>query len=160
MSDLYVVSGKEKSGFKAFDELKASATAWKDLKTASDKLFTNSDIQTSRKNVAESLHSLASLMPLSTADEQKALRQNYLDALKTISTPATDADAQSKVANAESITHYLGGLSTDEITQYDPVSGNYKSIIVNVDDKGNVTGVKDNFTGKDLYTGTQDKPFT
>ncbi|EHO8938712.1 autotransporter outer membrane beta-barrel domain-containing protein [Salmonella enterica] len=160
VSDLYVVSGKEKSGFKAFDELKASATAWKDLKTASEKLFTNSDIQTSRKNVAESLHSLASLMPLSTADEQKALRQNYLDALKTISTPATDADAQSKVANAESITHYLGGLSTDEITQYDPVSGNYKSIIVNVDDKGNVTGVKDNFTGKDLYTGTQDKPFT
>ncbi|EIK9507682.1 autotransporter outer membrane beta-barrel domain-containing protein [Salmonella enterica] len=160
VSDLYVVSGKEKSGFKAFDELKASAIAWKDLKTASEKLFTNSDIQTSRKNVAESLHSLASLMPLSTADEQKALRQNYLDALKTISTPATDADAQSKVANAESITHYLGGLSTDEITQYDPASGNYKSIIVNVDDKGNVTGVKDNFTGKDLYTGTQDKPFT
>lgn len=160
VSDLYVVSGKEKSGFKAFDELKASATAWKDLKTASDKLFTNSDIQTSRKNVAEGLHSLASLMPLSTADEQKALRQNYLDALKTISTPATDADAQSKVANAESITHYLGGLSTDDITQYDPASGNYKSIIVNVDDKGNVTGVKDNFTGKDLYTGSQDKPFT
>ncbi|ECI2947571.1 hypothetical protein CSL55_28360, partial [Salmonella enterica subsp. diarizonae] len=53
-----------------------------------------------------------------------------------------------------------GGLSTDDITQYDPASGNYKSIIVNVDDKGNVTGVKDNFTGKDLYTGTQDKPFT
>ncbi|EFO7853608.1 autotransporter outer membrane beta-barrel domain-containing protein [Salmonella enterica] len=160
VSDLYVVSGKEKSGFKAFDELKASATAWKDLKTASDKLFTNSDIQTSRKNVADSLHGLASLMPLSTADEQKALRQNYLDALKTISTPATDADAQSKVANAESITHYLGGLSTDDITQYDPASGNYKSIIVNVDDKGNVTGVKDKFTGKDLYTGSQDKPFT
>ncbi|EDV5630276.1 autotransporter outer membrane beta-barrel domain-containing protein [Salmonella enterica subsp. enterica] len=160
VSDLYVVSGKEKSGFKAFDELKASATAWKDLKTASDKLFTNSDIQMSRKNVADSLHGLASLMPLSTADEQKALRQNYLDALKTISTPATDADAQSKVANAESITHYLGGLSTDDITQYDPASGNYKSIIVNVDDKGNVTGVKDKFTGKDLYTGSQDKPFT
>ncbi|ECN8543092.1 autotransporter outer membrane beta-barrel domain-containing protein [Salmonella enterica subsp. enterica serovar Newport] len=163
VSDLYVVSGKEKSGFKAFDELKESAPAWKSLKAASDKLFkdgSTSDIQTARKNVAEGLHSLASLMPLSTADEQKALRQNYLDALKTISTPATDADAQSKVANAESITHYLGGLSTDDITQYDPASGNYKSIIVNVDDKGNVTGVKDNFTGKDLYTGTQDKPFT
>ncbi|EDK7618570.1 hypothetical protein CKG84_16710 [Salmonella enterica subsp. enterica serovar Newport] len=163
VSDLYVVSGNEKGGFKAFDELSASAPAWKSLKAASDKLFkdgSTSDIQTSRKNVAEGLHSLASLMPLSTADEQKALRQNYLDALKTISTPATDADAQSKVANAESITHYLGGLSTDDITQYDPASGNYKSIIVNVDDKGNVTGVKDNFTGKDLYTGTQDKPFT
>lgn len=159
LSGLYK-AGSEKGGFKTFDELKTSAPAWKSLKAASDKLFTNSDIQTSRKNVAEGLHSLASLMPLSTADEQKALRQNYLDALKTISTPATDADAQSKVANAESITHYLGGLSTDDITQYDPASGNYKSIIVNVDDKGNVTGVKDNFTGKDLYTGTQDKPFT
>ncbi|HAF1420791.1 TPA: autotransporter outer membrane beta-barrel domain-containing protein [Salmonella enterica] len=159
LSGLYK-AGSEKGGFKTFDELKTSAPAWLSLKAASDKLFTNSDIQTSRKNVAEGLHSLASLMPLSTADEQKALRQNYLDALKTISTPATDADAQSKVANAESITHYLGGLSTDEITQYDPASGNYKSIIVNVDDKGNVTGVKDNFTGKDLYTGTQDKPFT
>ncbi|EFR5838759.1 autotransporter outer membrane beta-barrel domain-containing protein, partial [Salmonella enterica] len=33
-------------------------------------------------------------------------------------------------------------------------------VIVNVDDKGNVTGVKDNFTRDDLYTGTQDKPFT
>ncbi|EAU4681302.1 autotransporter outer membrane beta-barrel domain-containing protein [Salmonella enterica] len=159
LSGLYK-AGSEKGGFKTFDELKTSAPAWLSLKAASDKLFTNSDIQTSRKNVAEGLHSLASLMPLSTADEQKALRQNYLDALKTISTPATDADAQSKVANAESITHYLGGLSTDDITQYDPASGNYKSIIVNVDDKGNVTGVKDNFTGKDLYTGTQDKPFT
>ncbi|EIC4355867.1 hypothetical protein K9Y36_004955, partial [Salmonella enterica] len=39
-------------------------------------------------------------------------------------------------------------------------SGRYKSVVVNVDDKGNVTGVKDNFTGKDLYTGSKDKPFT
>ncbi|EBV8521554.1 autotransporter outer membrane beta-barrel domain-containing protein, partial [Salmonella enterica subsp. enterica serovar Larochelle] len=162
LSGLYK-TGSEKGGFKAFDELKASAPAWLNLKAASEKLFkesNSSDIQTYRKNVAESLHSLASLMPLSTADEQQTLRQNYLDALKTISTPATDADAQSKVANAESITHYLGGLSTDEITQYDPTSGNYKSIIVNVDDKGNVTGVKNNFTGQDLYTGSKDKPFT
>ncbi|EEO7838197.1 autotransporter outer membrane beta-barrel domain-containing protein [Salmonella enterica] len=162
LSGLYKADS-EKGGFKAFDELTASAPAWKSLKAASDKLFkenNSSDIQTLRKNVAEGLHSLASLMPLSTADEQQTLRQNYLDALKTISTPATDADAQSKVANAESITHYLGGLSTDEITQYDPASGNYKSIIVNVDDKGNVTGVKNNFTGQDLYTGSKDKPFT
>ncbi|EOV0253143.1 hypothetical protein ACOIWS_004871, partial [Salmonella enterica] len=162
LSGLYKADS-EKGGFKAFDELTASAPAWKSLKAASDKLFkenNSSDIQTLSKNVAEGLHSLASLMPLSTADEQQTLRQNYLDALKTISTPATDADAQSKVANAESITHYLGGLSTDEITQYDPASGNYKSIIVNVDDKGNVTGVKNNFTGQDLYTGSKDKPFT
>ncbi|EKF3854735.1 autotransporter outer membrane beta-barrel domain-containing protein [Salmonella enterica] len=162
LSGLYK-AGSEKGGFKAFDELKVSAPAWLSLKAASDKLFkdySTSDIQTSRKNVAEGLHSLASLMPLSTADEQKELRQNYMDALKTISTPATDADAQSKVVNAESITHYLGGISTDEITQYDPASGNFKSIIVNVDDKGNVTGVKDKFTGEDLYTGSKDKPFT
>ncbi|WP_170875946.1 hypothetical protein, partial [Salmonella enterica] len=39
-------------------------------------------------------------------------------------------------------------------------AGNYKSVIVNTDKDGNITGVKDNFTGKDLYTGTQDKPFT
>ncbi|EBU8673423.1 hypothetical protein DLR41_26570, partial [Salmonella enterica subsp. enterica serovar Panama] len=162
LSGLYKADS-EKGGFKAFDELTASAPAWKSLKAASDKLFkenNSSDIQTLRKNVAEGLHSLASLMPLSTADEQQTLRQNYLNALKTISTPATDADAQSKVANAESITHYLGGLSTDGITQYDPASGNFKSIIVNVDDKGNVTGVKDKFTGEDLYTGSKDKPFT
>ncbi|EKK3318894.1 hypothetical protein PMI54_004208, partial [Salmonella enterica] len=162
LSGLYK-TGSEKGGFKAFDELKASAPAWLNLKAASEKLFkenNSSDIQTYRKNVAESLHSLASLIPLSTAGEQQTLRQNYLDALKTISTSATDADTQSKVANAESITHYLGGLSTDDITQYDPASGNYKSIIVNVDDKGNVTGVKNNFTGQDLYTGSKDKPFT
>ncbi|EHL2852493.1 autotransporter outer membrane beta-barrel domain-containing protein [Salmonella enterica subsp. enterica serovar Hvittingfoss] len=168
VSELYFVSGKEKGGFKAFDELKTSAPAWKALTAAGEALSTSTgtDIQTARKNVAASLHSLASLMPLSTADEQKTLRQNYLDALKTISTPATDSDAQSKVANAESITHYLGGLSADkadkadEIAQYDPASGSYKSVIVNVDKDGNVTGVKDNFTGKDLYTGSQDKPFT
>ncbi|EDS8890382.1 autotransporter outer membrane beta-barrel domain-containing protein [Salmonella enterica] len=162
LSGLYK-AGSEKDGFKAFDELKASAPVWKSLKAVSDKLFkesNGSDMQTYRKNVAESLHSLASLMPLSTAGEQQTLRQNYLDALKTISTPATDADTQSKVANAESITHYLGGVDTADITQYDQASGNYKSIIVNVDDKGNVTGVKDNFTGQDLYTGSQDKPFT
>ncbi|EHU7138100.1 hypothetical protein KZK14_004048, partial [Salmonella enterica] len=162
VSDLYFVSGKEKGGFKAFDELKASAPAWKALTAAGEALSTSTgtDIQTARSNVAASLHSLASLMPLSTADEQKTLRQNYLDALKTISTPATDSDAQSKVENAESITHYLGGLSAGEIAQYDPASGSYKSVIVNVDKDGNVTGVKDNFTGKDLYTGSKDKPFT
>ncbi|EBI1834157.1 autotransporter outer membrane beta-barrel domain-containing protein [Salmonella enterica] len=162
LSGLYKANS-EKGGFKAFDELKASAPAWVSLKAASDKLFNDNNtsyIQTSRKEVAEGLHSLASLMPLSTADEQKELRQNYLVALKEISTPATDAGAQSKVANAESITHYLGGLSTDDITLYDPASGNYKSIIVNVDDKGNVTGVKDKLTGEDLYTGSKDKPFT
>ncbi|EBY8948243.1 hypothetical protein D6T17_29060, partial [Salmonella enterica subsp. enterica serovar Oranienburg] len=52
LSGLYK-AGSEKGGFKTFDELKTSAPAWLSLKAASDKLFTNSDIQTSRKNVAE-----------------------------------------------------------------------------------------------------------
>ncbi|EIE5051904.1 hypothetical protein LDM01_005820, partial [Salmonella enterica subsp. enterica serovar Java] len=61
---------------------------------------------------------------------------------------------------AESITHILGSLSASDISSYDFAAGNYKSVIVNTDKDGNITGVKDNFTGKDLYTGTKDKPFT
>ncbi|ECW2673554.1 autotransporter outer membrane beta-barrel domain-containing protein, partial [Salmonella enterica] len=87
-------------------------------------------------------------------------RETYLTALKAISKPATNADSQSKAANAGHVTHILGSLTADELTKFDPLTGEYKSVIVNVDDKGNVTGVKDNFTRDDLYTGTQDKPFT
>lgn len=162
LQDLYTDSVKGlKSGFKQFKEF-TDAPAITSLQSARDALFVSggSDIQNARKSVAEGLHNLASLMPLSTAEEQKALRADYNSALKTVSTVATTAEDQSKVANAEGITHYLGGLSADEIAQYDPASGSYKSVIVNVDKDGNVTGVKDNFTGKDLYTGSQDKPFT
>ncbi len=162
LDDLYKDSVKgPKSGFKQFKEF-TDAPAITSLQSARDALFKSggTDIQNARKNVAEGLHHLASLMPLSTAEEQKVFRADYNSALKTVSTAATTAEDQGKVANAEGITHYLGGLSTDEITQYDPASGSYKSVIVNVDKDGNVTGVKDNFTGKDLYTGTKDKPFT
>ncbi len=162
LQELYKDSVKgQKSGFKQFNEF-TDAPAITSLQSARDALFTSAgnDIQNARKNVAEGLHHLASLMPLSTAEEQKAFRADYNSALKTVSTAATTAEDQSRVANAEGITHYLGGLSADEISQYDPVSGSYKSVIVNVDKDGNVTGVKDNFTGKDLYTGSQDKPFT
>lgn len=162
LDDLYKDSVKgQKSGFKQFNEF-TDAPAITSLQSARNALFTSggNDIQNARKNVAEGLHHLASLMPLSTAEEQKAFRADYNSALKTVSTAATTAEDQSRVANAEVITHYLGGLSTDEISQYDPASGSYKSVIVNVDKDGNVTGVKDNFTGKDLYTGSQDKPFT
>ncbi|EBU3912885.1 autotransporter outer membrane beta-barrel domain-containing protein [Salmonella enterica] len=162
LQELYKDSVKgQKSGFKQFNEF-TDAPAITSLQSARNALFTSAgnDIQNARKNVAEGLHHLASLMPLSTAEEQKAFRADYNSALKTVSTAATTAEDQSRVANAEVITHYLGGLSADEIAQYDPVSGSYKSVIVNVDKEGNVTGVKDNFTGKDLYTGSQDKPFT
>lgn len=162
LQELYKDSVKgQKSGFKQFNEF-TDAPAITSLQSARNALFTSAgnDIQNARKNVAEGLHHLASLMPLSTAEEQKAFRADYNSALKTVSTAATTAEAQSKVANAESITHYLGSLSADEIAQYDPVSGSYKSVIVNVDKEGNVTGVKDNFTGKDLYTGSQNKSFT
>lgn len=162
LQELYKDSVKgQKSGFKQFNEF-TDAPSITSLRSARNALFTSAgnDIQNARKNVAEGLHHLASLMPLSTAEEQKAFRADYNSALKTVSTAATTAEDQSRVANAEVITHYLGGLSADEISQYDPVSGSYKSVIVNVDKDGNVTGVKDNFTGKDLYTGSQDKPFT
>ncbi|EDU0216630.1 autotransporter outer membrane beta-barrel domain-containing protein [Salmonella enterica subsp. enterica serovar Berta] len=99
-------------------------------------------------------------MPFFTPEEQKGARETYLTALKAISKPATNADSQSKAANAGHVTHILGSLSADELKKFDPLTGEYKSVIVNVDDKGNVTGVKDNFTRDDLYTGTQDKPFT
>ncbi|EKO4098589.1 autotransporter outer membrane beta-barrel domain-containing protein [Salmonella enterica] len=99
-------------------------------------------------------------MPFFTPEEQTGARETYLTALKAISKPATNADSQSKAANAGHVTHILGSLTANELMDFDPLTGEYKSVIVNVDDKGNVTGVKDNFTRDDLYTGTQDKPFT
>ncbi|EGC1291387.1 hypothetical protein H8526_005620, partial [Salmonella enterica] len=77
-----------------------------------------------------------------------------------MSVKSTTADEQSKAKDAGKVTHILGSLSDEEIAKFDVNSGNYKSIIVNVDKEGNITGVKDNFTGEDLYTGSKDKPFT
>ncbi|EKQ9927485.1 autotransporter outer membrane beta-barrel domain-containing protein, partial [Salmonella enterica subsp. enterica serovar Panama] len=119
-----------------------------------------STITGARENLAGSMKTLAGNMPFFTTEEQKDARETYLTALKAISKPATNADSQSKAANAGHVTHILGSLTADELKEFDPLTGEYKSVIVNVDDKGNVTGVKDNFTRDDLYTGTQDKPFT
>ncbi|ELC3831359.1 autotransporter outer membrane beta-barrel domain-containing protein [Salmonella enterica] len=157
-------------GFKTYDELLAQTNSVSsENKLASHKALIGkqdelknelSDITGARENLAGSMKTLAGNMPFFTPEEQEDARGTYLTALKDISKPATNADSQSKAANAGHVTHILGSLSTDELKKFDPLTGEYKSVIVNVDDKGNVTGVKDNFTRDDLYTGTQDKPFT
>ncbi|EAV3689547.1 autotransporter outer membrane beta-barrel domain-containing protein [Salmonella enterica] len=151
------------SVFVTFDNLPSTSTVAGKTGTAMAALYNKSsptDIQKKRQVVAEGLRDVASLMPLSTAQEQKDLRTAYLSALQTVSVSSVPSDEQSKVPGAESITHILGSLSASDISSYDFAAGNYKSVIVNTDKDGNITGVKDNFTGKDLYTGTQDKPFT
>lgn len=151
------------NGFVTFDNLPSTSTVAGKTGTAMAALDNKSaptDIQKKRQAVADGLHAVASLMPLSTTQEQKDLRTAYLSALETVSVSSVLSDEQSKVPGAESITHILGSLSASDISSYDFAAGNYKSVIVNTDKDGNITGVKDNFTGKDLYTGTQDKPFT
>ncbi|EIX3822395.1 autotransporter outer membrane beta-barrel domain-containing protein [Salmonella enterica] len=159
-----------KGGFKTYDELLAQTNSVSsENKLASHKVLIEkqgelkselSTITDARKNLADSMKTLAGNMPFFTPEEQEGARGTYLTALKAISKPATNADSQSKAANAGHVTHILGSLSANELKDFDPLTGEYKSVIVNVDDKGNVTGVKDNFTRDDLYTGTQDKPFT
>ncbi|HIB1592557.1 TPA: autotransporter outer membrane beta-barrel domain-containing protein [Salmonella enterica subsp. enterica serovar Muenchen] len=163
LSSLYNTPGDQSGGFVTFDKLPDSSSvkqAFIDAQNAVYNTTNNTDIQSKRKAVAEGLNNIVSLMPLSTADEQKSFRTNYLEALKTVSSATTTADAQGKNANAENITHYLGGLTPEQVATFNTASGQFNSIIVNIDDKGNITGVKDDFTGKDLYTGTKDKPFT
>lgn len=159
-----------KGGFKTYDELLAQTNSVSsENKLASHKVLIEkqgelkselSTITDARKNLADSMKTLAGNMPFFTPEEQTGARETYLTALKAISKPATNADSQSKAANAGHVTHILGSLTANELKKFDPLTGEYKSVIVNVDDKGNVTGVKDNFTRDDLYTGTQDKPFT
>ncbi|MDJ6853023.1 autotransporter outer membrane beta-barrel domain-containing protein [Salmonella enterica] len=163
LKTLYYKSGDAHSGFVTFDNLPVASTVAGKTSTAMgalDNKSTPTDIQKKRQAVADGLHAVASLMPLSTTQEQKDLRTAYLSALKTVSVSSVLSDEQSKVPGAESITHILGSLSAGDISSYDFAAGNYKSVIVNTDKDGNITGVKDNFTGKDLYTGSQDKPFT
>ncbi|EIJ9935489.1 autotransporter outer membrane beta-barrel domain-containing protein [Salmonella enterica] len=170
ISDIFDNGSDVKGGFKTYDELLAKTNSNPlDNKLASHKALIEkqgelgnelNDITDARKNLAGSMKTLAGNMPFFTPEEQKDARGTYLTALKAISKPATNADSQSKAANAGHVTHILGSLSADELKKFDPLTGEYKSVIVNVDDKGNVTGVKDNFTRDDLYTGTQDKPFT
>ncbi|ELZ8477928.1 autotransporter outer membrane beta-barrel domain-containing protein [Salmonella enterica] len=163
LKTLYYKFGDAHSGFVTFDNLPVASTVAGKTSTAMgalDNKITPTDIQKKRQAVADGLHAVASLMPLSTTQEQKDLRTAYLSALKTVSVSSVPSDEQSKVPGAESITHILGSLSAGDISSYDFAAGNYKSVIVNTDKDGNITGVKDNFTGKDLYTGTQDNPFT
>lgn len=165
ISKLYKVGDKLESGFKQFDELTADNSSviheYDDaVKALAKKEDGGSDIQKARAEVVKSMKTIAGLMPLSSTEEQDSFRTAYNNALKEVSVKSTTADEQSKAKDAGKVTHILGSLSGEEIAQFDVNSGNYKSIIVNVDKEGNITGVKDNFIGEGLYTGSKDKPFT
>ncbi|ENG3299734.1 autotransporter outer membrane beta-barrel domain-containing protein [Salmonella enterica] len=165
ISKLYKTGDKPENGFKQFDELTADNSSviheYDDaVKALAKKEDGGSDIQKARAEVVKSMKTIAGLMPLSSTKEQDSFRTAYNNALKEVSVKSTTADEQSKAKDAGKVTHILGSLSGEEIAQFDVNSGNYKSIIVNVDKEGNITGVKDNFTGEDLYTGSKDKPFT
>ncbi|EOV0285462.1 autotransporter outer membrane beta-barrel domain-containing protein [Salmonella enterica] len=156
-------------GFKTYDELVKEANttpdnnilaSHKNLIDQQNTLKNELDKVTPlRDNLAQSMTYLANSMPFYTPEEQDGTggaRETYLNALTAIGKAATDADSQSKAGDAGRVTHILGSLNADEIAHYDPVSGNYNSVILNADGKG----MKDSFTAKDLYTGTQDNPFT
>ncbi|HHR8285053.1 TPA: hypothetical protein ACS9WW_005098, partial [Salmonella enterica subsp. enterica serovar Muenchen] len=169
ISKLYANGTDTTKGFKSFDKLKASdlSTDKSDIiskyDTALAALTTTGDgteIQQARQAVVEGMNKLADLMPLSTPDEQTAYRTAYNAALNKVGVAATTADVQSQAPGAGKVTHILGSLSKDEIAKFDVNSGDYNSVIINVDGKGSATGVKDSFAAKDLYTGTQDTPFT
>ncbi|EEP4680421.1 autotransporter outer membrane beta-barrel domain-containing protein [Salmonella enterica subsp. enterica] len=160
-------------GFKTYDELvkEANADPSGNILTSHVNLIQaqqslNSalgSVTTQRGKLAQSMTYLANSMPFYTPEEQggtDGARAVYLDALKSISKASTSADSQSKAGDAGQITHILGSLTSKELTTPDPLTGEYNSVIVNTDGEGNVTGVKDNFTANDLYTGTQDNPFT
>ncbi|ECJ4380944.1 hypothetical protein DLB95_28020 [Salmonella enterica subsp. diarizonae] len=171
-SKLYVTFGKPEEGFKSFDELSKVNTLSADksdvfskYNTALEALTASSgdgtEIQKAREAVVDSMNKLVSLMPLSTPEEQAGYRTAYNDALNEVGVQLASVDEQSKAPGAGKVTHILGSLTNEEIAQYNSVSGNYNSVIINVDNKDNkATGVKDSFTANDLYTGTQDNPFT
>ncbi|ECF1925701.1 hypothetical protein E1L25_27735, partial [Salmonella enterica subsp. enterica serovar Newport] len=165
-SKLYVTSGKPEEGFKSFDEL----SKVNDLSTDKSDVFSKyntalaaldttngggTEIQKAREAVVDSMNKLVSLMPLSTPEEQAGYRTAYNDALNEVGVQLASVDEQSKAPGAGKVTHILGSLTNEEIAQYNSVSGNYNSVIINVDNKDNkATGVKDSFTANDLYTGT------
>ncbi|HAD5970104.1 TPA_asm: autotransporter outer membrane beta-barrel domain-containing protein [Salmonella enterica subsp. enterica serovar Typhimurium] len=145
-------------------------TALEEFNTAKDAL-TKGTVSTSRKNIADGLKNLADIRVLYTDKEWTALKIGtdkngkggqslsdvYLSALEGVGVKATSAEEQKKVANAESVTHYLGWA---DVGVYDFAAGRYNPVILDADANGKVTGVKRAFTAADLYTGTQDKPFT
>ncbi|EHI8891541.1 autotransporter outer membrane beta-barrel domain-containing protein [Salmonella enterica] len=165
ISNLYVDPHNTEKGFKQFDKLATVTADNSDVISKYDSALgalngVGNDIQHARKAVVEGMNKLADLMPLSTPDEQTAYRTAYNAALNKVGVAATTADVQSQAPGAGKVTHILGSLSKDEIAKFDVNSGDYNSVIINVDGKGSATGVKDSFAAKDLYTGTQDKPFT
>ncbi|HEC6738765.1 TPA: autotransporter outer membrane beta-barrel domain-containing protein [Salmonella enterica subsp. enterica serovar Thompson] len=165
ISNLYVDPHNTEKGFKQFDKLATVTADNSDVISKYDSALgalngVGNDIQQARKAVVEGMNKLADLMPLSTPDEQTAYRTAYNAALDKVGVAATTTDVQSQAPGAGKVTHILGSLSKDEIAKFDVNSGDYNSVIINVDGKGSATGVKDSFAAKDLYTGTQDKPFT
>ncbi|EGF1422416.1 autotransporter outer membrane beta-barrel domain-containing protein [Salmonella enterica] len=161
---------QQDGGFKTYDELvKAANTApAKNILASHDALITEQgklkqaltdNVNPLRDNLAQSMTNLANSMPFYTPEEQDGTggaRETYLNALTAIGKAATDADSQSKAGDAGRVTHILGSLSSKELQEFDPLTGEYKSVILNADGKG----MKDSFTAKDLYTGTKDNPFT
>ncbi|HGP2300654.1 TPA: autotransporter outer membrane beta-barrel domain-containing protein [Salmonella enterica] len=165
ISNLYVDPHNTEKGFKQFDKLATVTADNSDVISKYDSALgalngVGNDIQQARKAVVEGMNKLADLMPLSTPDEQTAYRTAYNAALDKVGVAATTTDVQSQAPGAGKVTHILGSLSKDEIAKFDVNSGDYNSVIINVDGKGSATGVKDSFAAKDLYTGTQDTPFT
>ncbi|EHI7918960.1 hypothetical protein J9M50_004834, partial [Salmonella enterica] len=165
ISNLYVDPHNTEKGFEQFDKLATVTADNSDVISKYDSALgalngVGNDIQQARKAVVEGMNKLADLMPLSTPDEQTAYRTAYNAALNKVGVAATTADVQSQAPGAGKVTHILGSLSKDEIAKFDVNSGDYNSVIINVDGKGSATGVKDSFAAKDLYTGTQDTPFT
>ncbi|EDW1732860.1 autotransporter outer membrane beta-barrel domain-containing protein [Salmonella enterica subsp. enterica] len=129
------------------------------------------DVSLGRQNIASGLRNLADLRVLYTDKEWSALKvgadkdgkggqslsEVYLAALDKVGVKATSAEEQKKVENAETITHHLGWT---DVGGYDFTAGRYNPVILETDKDGRVTGIKRDFTAADLYTGTQDKPFT
>ncbi|EFR6822112.1 autotransporter outer membrane beta-barrel domain-containing protein [Salmonella enterica] len=131
----------------------------------------NGAVSAGRQNIASGLRNLADLRVLYTDKEWSALKvgadkngkggqslsEVYLAALDKVGVKATSAEEQKKVENAETITHHLGWA---DVGGYDFTAGRYNPVILETDKDGKVTGIKRDFAAADLYTGTQDKPFT
>ncbi|EAA2596947.1 hypothetical protein DNM18_27140, partial [Salmonella enterica subsp. enterica] len=118
-------------GFKTYDELLAQTNSGDNKLASHEELIKKqnelkselSTITDARKNLADSMKTLAGNMPFFTPEEQEGARGTYLTALKAISKPATNADSQSKAANAGHVTHILGSLSANELKDFDPLTG-------------------------------------
>ncbi|ECI2309424.1 autotransporter outer membrane beta-barrel domain-containing protein [Salmonella enterica subsp. enterica serovar Infantis] len=131
----------------------------------------NGAVSAGRQNIASGLRNLADLRVLYTDKEWSALKvgadkdgkggqslsEVYLAAFDKVGVKATSAEEQKKVENAETITHHLGWA---DVGGYDFTAGRYNPVILETDKDGKVTGIKRDFAAADLYTGTQDKPFT